>query len=102
MRPKKSIYLIITLEGSPFYDATRSCTCSLVASIHIAKAKWQNSRKNNSPLKCYKLHNIILRVKCYVTAATAYNNISNVKEFFGYYNLHSSNSNTNMCEVSGY
>ena len=62
-----------TLAASLFYNATRSCTCSLVASINIARAMWQNSRKNISPLKCYTLHNIILRVKCYVTAATAFN-----------------------------
>ena len=62
-----------TLAASLFYNATRSCTCSLVASINIARAKWQNSRKNISPLKCYTLNNIILRVKCYVTAATAFN-----------------------------
>ena len=67
MRPRKSINLVITIVASPFYDATRSCTCSLVASINIARAKWQNSRKNISPLKCYKLCNIVLQVKCYVT-----------------------------------
>ena len=44
--------------------------------VNIARAKWQNSSKNISPLKCYKLQvrNIILQMKCYVlniTAATA-------------------------------
>ena len=69
IRPKKGIAtnLIIMLVASPFYDATRSCTCTLVVSINIIRAKWQNSRKNISPLKCNKLHNIILRVKCYIT-----------------------------------
>ena len=69
MRPKKSINLIIMRAASPFYDATRSCTCSRVALTNIARVKRQNSRKTISSLKCYKLQNAgnILRVKCYVT-----------------------------------
>ena len=42
---------------STFYDATHSCTCDLVASINITRAKWRTSHKNISPLKCYKLCN---------------------------------------------
>ena len=37
MRFKKSIKLTITLVASPFFDATRSCTCSLVAPINKNK-----------------------------------------------------------------
>ena len=74
MRPKKVLIILVT---SGFHDATHSCTCSLVTSKNIARAKWRNSPKNISLLKCCKLCNIMLRVKCYqlcnITAATAKN-----------------------------
>ena len=44
MRPKKIVsHSTGTLAASAFYDATRSCTCSLVTSINIARVKWRNS-----------------------------------------------------------
>ena len=68
---KWAINLIITLAAPTFYDATRSCTSSVVTLINIAREKWRNSRKNISPLKCYYPTSEVLRN---VTAATAKKN----------------------------
>ena len=55
-RLKKSISLLMRVlmrSAVPMHPSKKySCTCCLFASINIARAKWQNLRKNISLLKC--------------------------------------------------
>ena len=49
------------------YDNILELFAARQNSWFIIRAKWPNSRKNISLLKCYKLRIIILQVKCYAT-----------------------------------